>query len=371
MPYYFDLRKEFRKKSDQRAVASNLLRLKEQLGNEIPDKDLEHHLLLATWNIRDFNKKSRKGFGKRTKDSLYYIAEIISHFDLVAVQEVNQLDELKKVMRILGSEWDYIATDVSDIRAGGNGERMTFVFDKRKVRFKNIAGEIVLPPSKLISKIEFKVDGKKVVGGKQFRRTPFIVSFQSGWFKFDICTVHIYYGSSSGAKLQERVQEISGIAEYLKDKALADLKRDYRSLILLGDFNIVSPEHQTMHSLLDHGFEIPSQLQRPSNIGQDHFYDQIAFITDPSTLEYIDQVDPQDPKNNNAGLFNIFGSVFRKVDASFYLDEMKKSSNGKKCVSEEELLDYFDSWRTYQMSDHHLMWARIKINNSQRYLSNL
>ena len=371
MPYYFDLRRDFRNAVDRTEVAQNLLRLKTQLETEIPDKDLEQHLLLATWNIRDFNKKSRKGFGKRTKDSLYYIAEIIAHFDLVAVQEVNQLDELKKVMRILGPEWDYIATDVSDIRAGGNGERMTFVFDKRKVRFKNIAGEIVLPPSKLISKTEFKVDGKKVVGGKQFRRTPFIVSFQSGWFKFDICTVHIYYGSSSGAKLQERVQEISGIAQYLKEKASKDLKRDYRSLILLGDFNIVSPEHQTMHSLLDHGFEIPAQLQRPSNIGQDHFYDQIAFITDPSTLEYIDQIDEANPKNNNAGLFDIFGSVFRSQDGPRYLSEMKASSNGKKCETQTELLDYYKSWRTYQMSDHHLMWARIKINNSQRYLSNL
>ena len=137
------------------------------------------------------------------------------------------------------------------------------------------------------------------------------------------------------------------------------------------DFNIVSPEHQTMHSLLDHGFEIPAQLQRRSNIGQDHFYDQIAFITDPSTLEYIDQIDEANPKNNNAGLFDIFGSVFRSQDGPRYLSEMKASSNGKKCETQTELMDYYKTWRTYQMSDHHLMWTRIKINNSQRYLSNL
>ena len=38
-------------------------------------------------------------------------------------------------MSILGPDWDYIATDVTDPVLGGNGERMTFAFDKRKVWF--------------------------------------------------------------------------------------------------------------------------------------------------------------------------------------------------------------------------------------------
>ena len=61
--------------------------------------------------------------------------------------EVNELPEWARVMRILGADWDFIATDVTDPELGGNGERLTFAFDSRKVRFRYIAGEIVLPPT--------------------------------------------------------------------------------------------------------------------------------------------------------------------------------------------------------------------------------
>src|SRR5690606_21642612 len=50
--------------------------------------------------------------------------------------------------------------------------------------------------------------------GKQFRRSPFVVSFQSGWLRFDICTVHIFYGDDSGEKLDERIEEIAAVAKY-------------------------------------------------------------------------------------------------------------------------------------------------------------
>lgn len=83
-------------------------------------------LLLATGNIRDFDS-NKFGFGPRRSESFYYIAEIVSCFDLVAVQEVNRdLSALETLMRILGREWDYIATDTTE-GIGGNGERMAFL----------------------------------------------------------------------------------------------------------------------------------------------------------------------------------------------------------------------------------------------------
>ena len=45
--------------------------------------------------------------------------------------------------KILGPNWDYIATDVADGDAG-NGERMVFLFNCQKVLFDNIAGELTL-----------------------------------------------------------------------------------------------------------------------------------------------------------------------------------------------------------------------------------
>ena len=103
---------------------------------------------------------------------------------------------------------------------GGNGERMTFVFDKRKVWFKNIAGEIVLSRTKLISENIELEDGVTKAYERQFSRTPFLVSFQSGWFRFDVCTVHIYFGAESGEKLKRRIKEIDSIANSLTSVAI-------------------------------------------------------------------------------------------------------------------------------------------------------
>ncbi len=341
MPYYNYLKYDFRTKAERKYVVRKLIKLKQQIQKEVPDKDTENNLLLGTWNIRDFDKSNRRGFGERTDDSLYYIAEIISAFDLVAVQEINELTEWDKVMRILGPSWDYIASDISDIRAGGNGERMTFVYDKRKVWFNNIVGEIVLPNNLLISKSEITDSGNKLISGKQFRRTPYIVSFQSGWFKFDLCTVHIYYGQGSKG-LKQRVQEIQTIAKYLSDRVDKNLKKDKKTTILLGDFNIIRPDHDTMNALLDNDFIVPKNIQkRKSNVIETMHYDQIAFKSDKAILEYADIIS-DDPKQSNSGVFKIMKSVFQntKGDFEFYKEEVKKSKNAKSLTTDKELRDY-------------------------------
>ena len=44
----------------------------------------------------------------------------------------------------------------------------------------------------------------------------------------------------------------------------------------MGDFNIVSPDHETMKALTDNGFVVPKQLHK-TNVLQTKYYDQIAF----------------------------------------------------------------------------------------------
>jgi hypothetical protein len=80
--------------------------------------------------------------GERTQEDFYYIAEIISRFDVVAVQEIcDDLRPLKNVMRLLGSDYEYILTDITEGR-GGNDERLGFIYDKAKVWFQGVAGEL-------------------------------------------------------------------------------------------------------------------------------------------------------------------------------------------------------------------------------------
>ena len=133
---------------ERKRVIDKLITLRAQLDKEIPEKTASNSLLLATWNIREFGDN-------RKPESLYYIAEIISRFDLVAIQEVSGNKKgLEKVMAILGKNWSYIATDSTEGSAGGQ-ECMAFLYDTHKVSFKNLAGEIVLPKNDLIDDLLF------------------------------------------------------------------------------------------------------------------------------------------------------------------------------------------------------------------------
>lgn len=363
---YFRLRFDFRSKEELNRVVGNLERLRKALDEKIPAKDQTGSLLLASWNIRDLgkdfiaslkpgaNKKSmRRGAGPRTRESYYYIAEIISRFDFVAVQEVNDIEEWEIIHDILGHDWDYIATDVTDGRLGGNDERLLFAFDKRKVFFRKIAGEIVLPGSMLISATPSASANNE---GKQFRRTPFLASFQAGWFKFDICTVHIYYGEDSGPALRERIGEIDAIAKYLADYAEESLRKA-QTLFLLGDFNIVSPEHETMAALKRHGFKSPGERYFRNNVSETKYYDQIAFLGRGQAADFsaTNAVAERD-----FGNFRFFDHVFRSEDKDAYTALMAQSNKD----------DYRD-WSTYQMSDHMPLWIRLGVDNSAAYLKSL
>lgn len=353
--------------SERKRIAEKLLVLKKELKKQgVPDRNVSETLLLGSFNIRDFDS-NKFGHGKRLPESYYYLAEIIASFDLVALQEVNEnIAGLKKLMKHLGGNWQYIATDTS-----GNKERMVFVYDANKVWFRSIAGEIVLPHKKLNRK-EFEAFAKAVEGlddkafakkaserdalnpNRQFDRTPFVVSFQSGWFKFKICTVHIYYGSTSGIKLERRQREIREVAKFLKKRANKDAREHY---ILLGDFNIVSPEHETMKALTDNGFTVPEEIQK-TNVKDSKYYDQIAFRLKNEELL---------PKSAN--VFTFFKAVFKNNEFETYKPYIKKISSKAPGLTDDELEKYYkNEWRTFQISDHKLMWVELKINFSEQYL---
>jgi hypothetical protein len=138
MVQYSGIRDWKDKKARDRAI-DRLLALRAGLAQDVSSKNKQTSFHLATWNIRDFGGH-RLNPGPRLPESLLHIAEIISAFDLVAIQEINEnMAEFQTVMRLLGPQWDYIVTDQS-----GNFERLGFIYDKRKIGFRSVAGEVVL-----------------------------------------------------------------------------------------------------------------------------------------------------------------------------------------------------------------------------------
>ena len=346
MPYYPGLNYNENIRDQKVFIKDKLLLLKEKMAETIPGKTVDESLLLASWNIREFDSEK---YGPRMESAYYYMAEIISHFDFVAIQEVrDDLKALKKLISILGYNWDYIVSDITEGRAG-NGERMAFVFDRRKVTFMKMAGELVIPPLK---------DGP----ADQFARTPYIVSFQSGWFKFHICTVHMYFGSGTTG-IERRTEEIHDVAMFLKKRADRESKNGVRkwdnySYILLGDFNIIDREDNTFKALTEgtnffiHEGVMKKNLEG-SNVKRDKYYDQIAFLKKEDLLEM----------GTEAGIFDFFNIVFTQDEFEHY----------KPFIETDNTVDekFYKEWRTYQMSDHLPLWVEMKIDFSKKYLADV
>ena len=122
------------------AMKSELARLRQALDQELPSKrQIGRNLLIATWNLRAFGgltdswRSERNDSPKRNWRGLTYIAEIMSRFDVIAVQEVKgDFRALRHLMKALGPSWRFLMTDVNR-GSVGNGERMAFVFDTARV----------------------------------------------------------------------------------------------------------------------------------------------------------------------------------------------------------------------------------------------
>ena len=266
MPFY----REFDRNVDvDRRTVERLLGMRQKFRDQhLPVRNLHSTLMLATWNIREFDSSK---YGSRLPESYYYIAEVIDRFDLVAIQEVRNLDALDRVVRILGGYWNYLVTDVT-VGTAGNRERLAFLYDGRKVRLGGLAGELVLPPRA----------GQPV---HQLYRTPYLVGFKAGWTRFMLVTVHVRWGKDR-ANDPERVAEIRRLAKFLDERS-SDRETWSRNIILLGDFNIFDPGDKTMAALTANGFAVPEPLMHlpGTNVAQERAYDQIAFHVDSDRLE--------------------------------------------------------------------------------------
>ena len=104
MPFYYEIDEAL---PEERRTAQRLLMLRAKLEAELPERNIYESLLLATWNIREFDSTK---YGMRSKEAMYYIAEIVSRFDLVAVQEVREdLQALENLKETLGKWWKFLS----------------------------------------------------------------------------------------------------------------------------------------------------------------------------------------------------------------------------------------------------------------------
>jgi hypothetical protein len=340
-------------------TAERLLALRQMLRSEVTERAGRNSLLIATWNVRDFDS-NRLGHGPRLRESFYYIAEIISAFDLVTLQEVGRnLDALEALLAILGPEWDYVATDTVE-NASGAEERIAFVFRQSRLMFRKIAGEIVLPGGQRTApRGGGEADGGGKVNELAFQRAPFLVAFQAaGGFNFNLCTLHLRYDGLKAQQLERHAGRLEIIARFLKDRQ----DREREDYILIGDFGIGAPSDLFARVLDRNGFSVPEALtRRRAKLDTQHYYDQIAFRFVEDRLELA-----------GSGAFQPFEAVFRDNEPDFdaYRDLMPPDKADDLWNGGPQGY-YARQWRSWQVSDHQLLWVALKVDFSDHYLESI
>ena len=310
-------------------LAPRLEALVAELDAAIPAKQVDRNLLLATWNIRGFadvTEKWRSEANDSPRRDLFdvrCIAEVVSRFDVVAIQEARgALSALRAMLQALGDSWALIATDVTRGRAGNN-ERMLFVFDRRRVRPSGLAGELVVS-------LEADTPIEATDLDRQFARTPYAVSFLAESQAFTLATLHVLYGKAP----PDRVAELKEIATWLAEWPKRE-KEWSQNLLTLGDFNVDRRGDPLWEALTSTGLTTPQELNDvPRTIFDDpqdsHFYDQIAWFQDNGT--------------SSALTLDLIGA------GSFDFVPLLQDGLTKTALS----------WR---ISDHYPLWAEFSLRN--------
>lgn len=342
--------------SDSDWVAERLLTLRSFLYDEIRRDRAPNSLIIGSWNLVAFD-----GGLPRLDESYHYIAEIIDHFDICAIQEIkSDLKPLKRLVGLLGPNWDFFVGDVSR-GDSGNSERMAFVFNKNRVFFRNLIGELVLSREELID-------------GQPLARSPYLASFQAGWFRFTLCSAHITFGAQD-----RRAREIEAIGKVLVSEA----KKDDQVYVLLGDLNTETGEDIVEAALANTKMQKPDF--GPTNLNGKNAFDHIAFTTKGSknTLK---------TKMLRSGSFDwryaLYGALYDvhppkplpadahpaarlRSDAEYHAHYAPIFAAQRIRHKEKPYKDFAKSYRTFtrnEMSDHLPVWVELQVDYSNEYL---
>lgn len=286
-------------------------------GRNIPRKSSDH-MLLASWNIANLGDSNQV----RRQEDYMLLAEMVSWFDLIAIQEVKtNLAGLRGIMQYLPESYRAVFTDKA-----GNNERLAFLYDMSKVERLELAGEVAVPPSDFedirLPGVEHEFSG--------FDRNPFAVAFQCGSFRFTVVNAHSFYGGESKDDIARRSLETYALGRWahLCGKSKYAYTND---VIVIGDLNMPKAEEgdEIFEALTARGLRIPEHSTFVASViaSQSH-YDQLAFFPDRTGDEFI-----------KSGVFDFDGAVFSKLwqnDPAMFKEYVR-----------------------YHLSDHRILWAQF------------
>ncbi len=281
------------------------------------------HVLLATWNVANLGQHVRRD------EDLRVIAEMLSWFELIAVQEVaDNRRDFDRVVELMGVRFAPLFNDTA-----GNNERAAFIYDTRRVALGPQVGEVGIVES---DRTWIRLPGihRDFQG---FNRNPFIASFRVESTDLLLANCHLIFGKSGSAaeiaeSLELRQLEAYAIARWCDLRRL-DQDRYTRHILAVGDFNLprAEPGDPLYEALTRRGLRIPPHETRvPTNVSRDSDYDQLAIV--PHLQRHI----------ADSGVFDFDAVLFGEI-----WDERRPAH-----------------WRTctkYYVSDHRPVWMQLRL----------
>jgi endonuclease/exonuclease/phosphatase family metal-dependent hydrolase len=319
-------------------VMAGLRRLRTQMVHAVASRKLERNLLIATWCLNKFGRHAP------LPESLFYAAQVISTFDVVSLQEIHRdMDALRRLIAILGPEWGYLISDITEGPAG-NLERCAILHYRPRVAFEHISGDVVLPETMLVN-------------GKQFARKPLLASFRSGDFRFRVATARIHFGGGAPKDRSHGVAECRTLARFLARLAA----RDRENIVLAGNFNTAMRDAPAIRAFREEGFSLPARIIHPSHLLSEKYYSLLGFLLNS-------EAESPTARIGSSGIVNPFESVFRDDDVPTYATAVRARQTGAPARGLEPTRFYRYFWRTEQLSDHLPLWVQLELKQRRSKL---
>ncbi|MEN8213940.1 MAG: endonuclease/exonuclease/phosphatase [Pseudomonadota bacterium] len=236
--------------------------------------------VLASANIRKLGARD-----KRDIHTWRFLADVFSHFDLLAVQEVlEDMEGLRHLEELMGEDFGMVVSDTTGSfpNEGGLAERLAFIFNWTIVNRKEMVTDVTFDRTKVLEVIEEEGDAiqdaveearqnreyrkklksyqKKLEkfqaeGGREpqkprlpvkmpafltFIRTPFGVTFEirghpgAERYTFMAINAHLYYGNF----IDDRRQEFDALMNWIMGRVQECDEGDAMNILLLGDLNL-------------------------------------------------------------------------------------------------------------------------------------
>jgi hypothetical protein len=244
---------------------------------------------------------------------------------------------MDRLIRILGPEWDYLATDLSAGPTGGN-ERFAILYYRPRVMFANVSGELLLPHG-------INADPKLLV------RNPFVTSLRAGSFKFRSCVVEMPNDDARDRKQNPRENEGRTLAEFLA----LNSERFHEHYLLMSAAEFAGNDSPTIQAFASRGFSIQAHPVRARSSTH------LGLIG----IRMADEKGGIRARIRRSGSLNLYDHLYREEDFLIYEPVVTQSRRRFESLGGSVSADndswYRRSWRYRQLSRQNPLWLEIEI----------